>query len=428
MTQQPTADVSLPTVAGTAVDSAPDWAAVRDRFPVTRRVAYLNSGFQGPMSDAVAGAMRARSDLEVEYGATSRRAMDDKADSSNRLREAAARLLGADPDEVALTGNTTEGVNIAVNGIRIEPGDGVVSTTAEHGGGIVPAYYLRERRGADLRLVPVAADDPDEAILERFERALDARARLVILSHISFSNGRLLPLEGIAALARDRGASVVVDGAQTAGHLPLDVHALGVDAYAIPVQKWLCGPSGLGALYVRRDRIPHIEPDRVSGRAAAAFDYEGSFAPERERARKYELGTVSAPAIAGAAAAVEQYLDWGPGAAWDRARALNRHAEAALADVDGVTIVSPHDDAARTGLFAFSLAGRDPQLVAAWLQSAGDVVCRSVRHMDAVRLSLHVYNTEAEVERVAELVTRLAAGEVPEAELEAARPPAAAEA
>src|SRR5690606_472490 len=114
-------------------------------------------------------------------------------------------------DEIAITGNTTEGVNIAVNGTALQPGDGVVTTTVEHPGGLIPAYWSRERRGAALSLVAIDPGDGHGAIVERFDQAINDRTRLVVLSEISYSTGQLLPLRQITELAHARGASVVVD-------------------------------------------------------------------------------------------------------------------------------------------------------------------------------------------------------------------------
>ena len=394
--------------------NAARWAERRAQTPVTQGYAYLNAGWIGALSLPVADAMRARIDLELTYGSTSRTAMDDRVVLNQRLRAGAARMLGADVEEIAITGNTTEGVNIAVNGLAIEPGDGVVTSNIEHPGGLIPAYYTRSRRGADLRFVHVAAEDGPGTMLEAFDRAIDDRTKLVIFSEISYSTGQLKPLAAITELAHSRGASVVIDGAQTAGHVPIDAHALGVDAYAMPSHKWLCGPSGLGLLYVRRDRIADFDPIKVGGRAAASFDYAGgSFVPQRDAITKFEVSTMSSPSLAGLAVAIDAYNDAGHQALWDRVRALNRYAETRFAAIDGVTVTSPTRDDTRTGLFLFRTNGVDAAALSAWLQAEGGIICRSVRQFESVRLSLHVYNVEEEIDRTAALVARAVAEGLP---------------
>ena len=394
-------------------DQGERWAWLRARMPVTQHTAYMNCGWSGPLSMPVMEAMQERLHLELTRGPTTRAVLDDRLECTERLRAAAARLLGADAEEIAITGNTTTGINIAVNGLRLGAGDGVVTSNVEHGGGLIPAYYLRQR-GADLRFVGVGAADSPAEIVERFAGAIGTRTRLVLISEISYSTGQRLPLQAITELAHARGAAVVVDGAQTAGHLPLDVHTLGVDAYAVTAHKWLCGPDGLGMLYVRRDRIPDLEPTMVGGRAAAAFDFEGSFEPERERMTKFEVSTVSTALMAGAAAAITLYLESGPAVVWDRVRALCRYAEGRFDSIPTVDVVSPRAEETGSGLFLFSVARYDAAKLAAYLEQEAAVVCRSVKQFNAVRLSLHVYNTEQEIDRAAEAIERVVTDGLPQ--------------
>ena len=398
-----------------ADEHATRWAQVRASTPVTREYIYVNAGFCGARTTAVGDAMKRRIDFEELHGPTTRLVMDERAALTKRLREATAQMMGADVDEIAITGNTTEGVNIGVNGVALKPGDGVVTTNIEHGGGMIPAYWTRRRYGTELSIVPIEYDNGSGEIVERFDQAINDTTKLVILSEISYATGQTLPLAEITRLAHARGATVVVDGAQTGGHIPIDAHALGVDAYAIPAHKWLCGPEGLGMLYVRRDRIADLDPVKVSGRAAASYDFEGHFEAKQDDVTKFEVSTNSTPVVAGTLVAVEQYLESGPQAIWDRVRALTRYAEQQFGAIPGVELTGGRTEATRSGLFFFAVPAIDPGHLAAYLQGEAKIVCRSVRQVGSVRLSLHVYNTEAEIERIAELVAVAAkAGNVPE--------------
>jgi len=391
------------------------WAWLRGQMPVMQNYAYMNSGFSGPLTTDVVDAMKQRLQLELDVGPTTREVMEDRQQLVARMREVTAEMIGADSDEIAIMGNTTEGLNVVVNGLDIQPGDGVITTSVEHASGAVPAYYLRERRGADMSIVPIAADDSAGVVLENFAQALNDRTKLVILSEISYSTGQLLPMNGIIDASHRVGARVVVDGAQTAGHIPIDVHASGIDCYAVPSHKWLLGPDGLGALYVRRDAIPDVEPSKVAGRAAAQWDSEGNFTPETELITKYELTTTSGALIAGTIAATEQYLESGPQAVFDRARELTKYAEERFGRIPSVTVTSPTTEGARPGLFCFHTEGIDSAEIAFYLQSEAKVVCRGVRDFDVVRLSLHAFNNEADIDTAADAVETIIAEGMPEA-------------
>ncbi|MDA1240079.1 MAG: aminotransferase class V-fold PLP-dependent enzyme [Chloroflexi bacterium] len=401
-------------MTSTTTEQAARWAWARSQTPALERTTYLNCGFSGPLSVDVATAMQRRLDLEVQDGPLTRHVQADKVEIMDRLRKAGAQLMGADVDEIAVTGNTTEGVNIAVNGTALQPGDRIVTTSIEHGGGMIPAYWARERRGADLAIVPLGPDDGPGAMVEKFDQALGDRAAMVIVSDISYATGQALPMDDIIELAHSRGATVIIDGAQTAGHIPIDVHASGVDAYAIPSHKWLCGPDGLGLLYVRKDRIADIDPVKVSGRLAQEYDFEGHFVPKTDDIAKFEVSTMSTPTAAGMLAAIEQYLGHGPEAVWDRVRELATVAGERFGRIPGVELASPQADDTRSGLFLFRPAALDPTALVAWLWDEGQIVSRAVPQVKAVRLSLNVYNNEEDIEHTAILIERAIAEGLPE--------------
>ncbi|MXZ47285.1 MAG: aminotransferase class V-fold PLP-dependent enzyme [Chloroflexi bacterium] len=403
------------------------WRAWRDDTPALTQYAYMNSGFSGPKRRATHAAVQERLDLELMHGSTTRFALDDRFELADRYRQTMGRLLGgASPDEIAITGNTTEGINIITNGLEVTSADSIITTDVEHGSGIVPAYYLRERTGCEVVIVPIDAQDSPGQAMESFVSSMGAangNVKLVILSEISYSTGQLLPLKAIVDETHRRGGHVVVDGAQTAGHIPIDVRDTNVDFYAIPSHKWLCGPDGMGALYVREDLIPLVAPMKVAGRSAASYDFAGNFEPERERITKYELTTTSTPLIAGTLEAAEWFLDSGPEAVLARAQELNRYAEGRFGRIEGVSVVSPRHDSTRTGLFCFVVDDLPAADVNAFLQAEAKVVCRSVAEFNSVRLSLHAFNTEAEVDLAAETVERAIREGIPD-DVEPAFPPA----
>jgi L-cysteine/cystine lyase len=381
--------------------TAERWAKLRADIPALERYAYLNTGFAPPPSRAMTAAMQARLDLELEHGSTTRLAMDAAREAKEHLRGLLARVLGAEPNEVAITASTGVGVSIALAGLKLRSGDRILTTSVEHGSGVVPLYHAGAMSAVSVEFVPIAPDDSHGAIVERFSSMLDERTCAVMLSEISFATGQLLPVKAITEAAHRVGAVVVIDGAQTAGHVPLDVHDLGIDAYAVPAQKWLCGPRGIGALYVSPEALPRIAPSIVDVTLAEEWDLEGTFAPKGDVPGKFELAAVPPVLVAGAIQATEAYLESGADAVFGRVSELNRAAEARFDRIDGVTIESPRNEESRTGLFCFGTEGIDAADLGPWLQREHDVVCRAVRERNVTRLSLHVFNSDEDIERAA---------------------------
>ena len=267
-----------------------------------------------------------------------------------------------------------------------------------------PAYYARERHGLDLRFVPLDASLSDGEVGEAFASQVDDQTAIVLISEISYATGQRLPLKQICDIAHSHDARVLVDGAQNLGHMPIDVRASGVDYYAGTAHKWLLGPDGIGALYVRADRIEELEPAKVGGRAAEIWDSEGNFSPERKLITKFELTTISPVATIGATTAIEQYLEMGPEPVFVRMRELNRLTEQRFQNISGLTITSPTIEDSRTGLFAFRVEDTPARALSQYMQQYHNVVCRAVAEQNAVRLSLHVYNDESDIEAAAAAV------------------------
>ena len=387
--------------------------SIRSSLPLTDRVAYLNSGWSGPLPTPVRQAMERELRRDADEGATVRTVLQARRELDIGLRSQIAAAVHADADEIALTRNTTEGMNIVFNGVSWQPGDVVVSTTVEHSSGLVPCYFLRDRHGVELRFVKTDASDAQADMIAKFEAAVTPGTRLVVLSHISYATGQIFPLAEIQRLVHRAGARVLVDGAQGLGHLPLNFHADDVDYYAMAGHKWLLGPSGQGALFVRRDLITELEPMAVAYGAAQSIDYRGGgFSPRRDAIAKFELTSSSAALQAGMAAALHLYQTAGPEAVWQRIRALAGYAARQVTASEGLTLASPADPAEQSGLVTFTAKGLPADHVSEYLETAAGVVARSVSEVDAVRLSTHYFNTEAEIDHAVAAAARVVKGAV----------------
>ena len=244
-----------------------DVQKLRDEIPVLANLTYLNTGWSGPPPRRVAQALKDRINLELNEGPTTPPVQESGREVQAQARQAAARLFNADPEAVMVTRNTTEGLNIVLSGLDWQEGDEIITCNLEHGSVLITGLVTGKRHGVTVRVVDLDPHDSRETILGKFEAAFTSRTRLLFVSHVEYSTGLRMPAAELTRLAHDRGAQIMLDGAQTGGHIQLDMAAAGFDFYSIPGQKWLLGYEGVGALYIRRELIERVHPAHSGGRA-----------------------------------------------------------------------------------------------------------------------------------------------------------------
>ena len=387
---------------------APDLNEVRSELPAVLDAAYLNTGSYGPLSRAAAGAIEEANNQQLNDGRLNFSVGEANQSTASALRSCFARVLGCADDEVALTHHTTDGMNIATWGVQYRPGDEIVTNSWEHPGGLLPVYAAARRFNLVVRFVHLSLDDDEDAIVDKFDRAIGPRTKLVPVTHVSWKTGVILPVERLAALVHAHGGLIAVDGAQSGGAMRLDMEALGADFYAIPGQKWLCGPEGIGALYVNRARLGELLQTYVgypSLRSGDAFDETGIFLPPAG-AKRYEVGTTYRPAIAGMFNGLQWLeqlgLDW----VFERTQTITRQLRAALTAIPSVRIV---DTPTHAGLTSFTVDGVAPETAVERLAQA-NVLIRSVPDPTLLRVSSHFFNDESDIQRLCAAIEGLGRG------------------
>lgn len=377
---------------------------LRAMLPAVHATGYFNAGTFGPMPSVALEAADAVLRREVSEGRIRPGGYAENRDRSRRLAALAAEMFGADEDEIALTHSAGEGLNTGLGGIEWRRGDEVVTTNEEHPGLLLPLALLAHRRGVVTRYAAIGNGGGD--VVDSLARLMTSRTRVIALSHVLWSTGAVLPLRDVADLAARHGAMVIVDAAQSAGHVPIDLHASGVDAYAMAGQKWLCGPEGTGFLYVRRNRFVDIAPTVAR---YGQFDPSGFCLPA-PGAHRYESGEFSAPILAAQEATLtwlrdEVGLDW----AYARSRELGARLRAQISAIPGVEIITPAN--AMAGIVNFMIDGQPPSIVASELFDRG----YTIRYVDArpcvvsARASVSWWNTEEEVDGLSEAIAEVAA-------------------
>ena len=366
--------------------------------------AYLNSGGSGPPSRETIDAMRQFDDLCSGPAYLEGIGLyAHQRDAYARAREAAASLLNAGPGDVALTTSSTHGMNLGTFAIDWREGDEIISVRSEHPGCLMPLHAAAERYGAGVKLL----DPPITP--EKISAALTPKTRLVALSHVDWTTGEELPLREICALVREHGALTLIDGAQGPGNIPVDVEALDPDMYAFTGHKWVLGPEGMGALYVRPGRMSQGLSSTNIGFMSltdpAAFDADGGYGESLQKgARRFESSTMSPALAAGFAAAATAVVERGD----EGFRQIRRRADGLmdlLSEQPRVTIRSPRP--AHSGLVAFEIEGVASKDATERLLKQEFVARYVPEPYPYVRVSTHLFNTDEELEAFAAAVSRL---------------------
>jgi len=352
-----------------------DLRGLRAEFPVLRNVAYLNAGTDGPLP---ARAVQASAE-ELEREAANGRTMahfERRSELNDALRAAYARALGADASDVALTTCTSDGMAQVITGLTLEPGDEILTSDEEHPGLLGALGAARELHGVSIREVPLA----------QIAEAVVPSTALVACSHVGWVSGSLAPAE-----LADVGPPVLLDGAQGVGAVPVDVRALGCDAYAGAGQKWLCGPDGLGNLYVSAELRARLGVSR-RGYANLEDPNAGIDASLHDDARRFDTMSLSAESVACGLAAIELLESVG----WDVVHDASSALAARLAEQLAARgrEVAPRG---RTTLVSF--ASDDPEVERALLAERG-VAVRNIPGRPWLRASVGAWNDENDLERL----------------------------
>ena len=397
-------------IRAVSAPSSPDadrLASVRAALPALEAGIYLNTGSVGPLPAETAAAIDELEEYELRTG---RAHPDYYLETLQRMAEAraaTAAVLTADVGDIALTHSTTDGMNVGIWGIDWRAGDRAVTTSLEHAGGIGALYNLRARRGIDLAFVDVDPKRSEADVLGAFDEAIDERTRAVVVSHVLWASGAVLPLDRLAALAHARGALLIVDGAQAAGAIPVDLAATGADVYALAAQKWLLGPEGMGAVAVAPAARERLMPAYGGWYSFESVDSSG-LAVWWPDARRFESSNYHRPSIVGMARSIG-WLSMFVGLEWIHTRglAMARLAAERLAAVDGVDVITPLDRMAT--LVSFRIRGWTPDAALEELGARVFAVARTVPLVDAIRISVGFFTSEAEIDRFVGCVELLAA-------------------
>jgi cysteine desulfurase/selenocysteine lyase len=371
-----------------------DWLKLRDEFPVTKRWAFLDHAAVAPLTAAAAATLH---DYAADYAANGATAVLRWIARIEDARRSAARLLNADPSDVAFVPNTSAGVAIVAEGFPWKPGDNVVVPAEEYPANQYPWMNLAGR-GVEVRRVPSRGS---RVMIDDLRAAMDARTRILAVSSVEFASGYRNDLDALGSLCRERGVFFFVDAIQSLGVLPLDVQRTPVDWVAADGHKWLLGPEGAGLFWCRRPLVDLLHPTTV-GWKSVVHDLEFSRIDFtlKPHAGRWEGGTPNIPGVAALGASLEVLLRVGIDAVAERVLTLTDHL-CDQAERAGLSVFSGRRDGEKSGIVSLELPGADVKAVVARCRDAGVVVNR---RSGRLRASPHCYNTPDELDRLVELL------------------------
>jgi cysteine desulfurase/selenocysteine lyase len=401
--------------------SVVDWSRVREDFPILARkvhgkpLVYLDSANTSQKPRQVIEAVDA---FYREHNANVSRAVHQLSEEATALYEGArtklASFLGANHrEEIVLTSGTTMATNLVAYSYllpRLKPGDAVLVTAMEHHADIVPWQLVCKLTGAHLKVAPV--NDAGELIIGKFMEALTPEVKFAGVVHVSNVLGTINPVKELARECRRRGIPLLVDGSQAAPHLPLDVKSIGCDFYCVTGHK-MCGPTGTGALWARRELLETMPPFFGGGEMIKTVSFDGTtFA---DSPRKFEAGTPNTAGFAGLGAAIDYLSGIGMDNVAARERTLLHYATPRLQAVPGLRIfgTSPH----KAAVISFLIDGVHAHDLATLLDQEG-IAVRSGHHCAhplmqfygvaaTCRASLAFYNTESEIDAFVDAIGRV---------------------
>jgi L-cysteine/cystine lyase len=378
----------------------------RQQFPALANKTYFNYGGQGPMPQAALDAIVAAYQQIQTQGPFGLKTNQLVAHEAALTRQAIAQELGVAAATIALTENVTAGCNIALWGLNWQPGDRILLSDCEHPGVIASIGEICRRFGVVVDSFPLQATLDTGDSVTTITSHLQPQTRLVVLSHVLWNTGQVLPLAEIAAGVRqeqrEQPIRILVDAAQSVGWLPLNLAELGIDFYAFTGHKWWCGPEGVGGLYIHPETLASLEPTFIGWRG---LDYSQPQLPFVNDARRYEVATSAYPLYAGLRAAIATHQTWG--SAIDRAQkivSLATYLWQSLQQISGIkclNVVAP-----RSGLVSFQVATGNHAKLVKDLEDR-HFYLRTIVAPDCIRACTHYFTTTAEIDELVGSLSQL---------------------
>lgn len=367
-----------------------DWDAVRREFPITRHYNFMDHAAVAPIPQRAVEVMHQLAEQQANFV----HLQSNPYRETDRIRQVAARLINADPDEVTFVKNTSEGISFVARGLKFSSGDNIVTAAVEFPANVYPWMAL-QAQGVRLKMIP---EDNGRVPIERLCEAIDSRTRVVAISAVEYASGYRMDLAELGRYCQQKGVLLSVDAIQALGVLPIDVRAMNIDFLSADGHKWLLGPEGAGLFFCRRELLRHLTPSTVGWLSMkGAQDFSHYVFEFHDDARRFDSGAYNVAGIFGLGAALDLLTEIGIDNVWTKVRQLtDRLVEGARAK--GYRITSSRRPGESSGIVALTSDRHDPEKIRQHLKAEHRIIV-SVRS-NRLRVSPHCYNTLDEIEHL----------------------------
>ncbi|MEG5017841.1 MULTISPECIES: aminotransferase class V-fold PLP-dependent enzyme [unclassified Microcoleus] len=372
----------------------------RQQFPALANKAYFNYGGQGPLPEPALDAIYQAYKRVQLGGPFSGEVGAWVVQEAMLTRRAIASELTVPPETIALTEDVTVGCNIALWGIDWKAGDHLLLSDCEHPGIVASVMELQRRFNIEVSICPLAATLNEGDAVAVIADSLRPNTRLLVISHILWNTGQVLPLTEIVKVCHQTGVKVLVDAAQSVGVLPLNLIESGVDFYAFTGHKWWCGPEGLGGLYVSAEALADLHPVFIGWRGIVT-DANAKVLGWKPGSQRYEIATSAYPLYAGLRSAIALQHEWGTiEERYAEICRLSKYLWERLSELPNVECL--RKSAPEAGLVSFRLTNGMPHNKLVNLLEKQGIMVRTILNPDCVRACVHYFTTEAEIDKLVE--------------------------
>ncbi len=383
------------------------WKFIRTQFLLSPNRHYFNTASLGSSPRLVIDTM-------YDWTVKLEKMGESLQDRIGETRKKAATLLNCEADELAITGNTTEGINIVAQSIKFKKGDEIVVTDHAHIGGAAP--WLALQNNTDLKLKVKLAELNSNGLnnLEQIKKQITSKTKVVVVSHVTCTTGMVLPVKEIIAYCRSKGIMTCIDGAHPLGMMEVDLRDINPDFYATSGHKWLLGPKGTGFLFISKNTIKELKPIHAGAYAGIDYDLENLKFEHNQKTHRIELGTRSTPTAMALGSAIDFINAIGIKNIETRGKELAKYLKEELVKIPKVEVLTPFDERYSASIVTFRVEGMEYEKLQTLIQVPQENAIGGVRKfrvrgihendLNGIRISCAIYNSYEEIDKLLALL------------------------